>query len=96
LACCVDVNGCVAFVCLFGSGGILLRVCVGLYFLDDGLVVEVHLGVGSVWGLWCELLGLFVVSVFFLPCVGFCVFGDVLFSWVSLVGVGSGAVRERL
>ena len=96
LACCVYVNGCVAFVCMSGSGGILLWLCVGLFVRDDGLVVGVHLGVGSVWGLRCERLGLFVVCVFSLTYVGFCVFGDVVLSWVSLVGVGSGAMRGRL
>ena len=90
------VNGCVSFVCMSGSGGILVWVCIFGGFRDDGLVVGVHLGIGSVWGLRCELVGLFVVFVLSLTYAGFCVFGGVLFLLMSLVGVGSGAMRERL
>ena len=93
---CVYVNGCFTFVCVSGSGGILLWLCVGVCVRDNGLVVGVHLGVSNVWGLRCELLGLLVMCVFSVTYVGFCVFGEVVFSWVSLVGVGSRAMRWRL
>jgi hypothetical protein len=55
----VYVNGCFTCVCVCvcvsGSGGIFLWLCFGVCFRDDGLVVGVHLDVGNVWGLRCEL-----------------------------------------